>query len=115
MNHNQKSMAVNFEIKHINGIPYYVHESTIYTFELDAGQPSANCTAIGTYHAAGDSITYYPDWKQCVAGNLQRFRESLFTPERDKLRESIIKPTKQRKATRNPRKTTSRTKNPKSE
>ena len=108
-------MAVNFEIKHINGIPYYVSESIVYTFELDAGKPSAACTAIGTFDAATGSITYYPDWKQRVQSNLQRFRESLFTQERDKLRESIVKPTKQRKAARNPRKAASRTKNPKSE
>lgn len=110
-------MSVPFEIKHINGIPYYVHESIIYTFELDAGKPSANCTAIGTLTTDGgsSSIAYYPDWRERVAGNLQRFRHSLFTQERDKLRESIIKPTKQRKATRNPRKTSSRAKNPKSE
>lgn len=108
-------MAVNFEIKHINGIPYYVNESTVYTFELDAGKPSSTCTAIGTYQSAGNSITYYPDWRERVAGNLQQFRQSLFTQERDKLRESIVKPAKQRKAARNPRKSTSRTKNPKSE
>ena len=108
-------MAANFEIKHINGIPYYVSESTVYTFELDAGKPSRTCTAIGSYDTGTESITYYPDWKQRVQSNLERFRESLFTQERDKLRESIIKPTKQRKATRNPRKATSRTKNPKSE
>jgi hypothetical protein len=108
-------MAVNFEIKHINGIPYYVSESIVYTFELDAGKPSGNCTAIGTFDAATSRITYYPNWRERVAGNLQRFRESLFTQERDKLRESIVKPTKQRKATRNPRKAASGTKNPKSE
>ena len=109
------NMSVNFEIKHINGIPYYVSESIVYTFELDAGKPSKFCTAIGTYDTTTGSITYYPDWRERVAGNLQRFRESLFTQERDKLRESIVKPTKQRKAARNPRKAASRTKNPKSE
>ena len=110
-------MAANFEIKHIHGIPYYVRESTVYTFELDGGKPSPNSIAIGTYSstAAGDSIAYYPDWRDRVAGNLQQFRQSLFTQERDKLRESIIKPTKQRKATRNPRKSSSRTKSAASE
>ena len=103
--------AANFEIKHINGIPYYVHESTVYTFELNAGKPSSTCTAIGTYDAVAESIAYSADWKQRVQPNLDRFRQSLFTQERDKLRESIIKPQKQRKATRNPRKSTSRTKN----
>jgi hypothetical protein len=108
-------MSAHFEIKHINGVPYYVHESTVYTFELDAGKPSANCTAIGTYNAAAERITYYPDWRERVQSNLQQFRQSLFTQERDKLRDSIVKPAKQRKATRNPRKSTSRTKNTASE
>ena len=104
-------MAAHFEIKHINGVPYYVHESVVYTFELDAGKPSHHCTAIGTYDNATERITYYPDWRNRVQSNLQRFRESLFTQERDKLRENIIKPAKQRKAARNPRKAASRTKN----
>jgi hypothetical protein len=109
-------MAVHFEIKHIGNIPYYLDGTgTVYTFELDAGKPARTCTAIGTFDAATESIAYYPDWKQRVESNLQRFRESLFTQERDKLRESIVKPTKQRKAARNPRKAASRTKNPKSE
>ena len=110
-------MAVNFEIKHIHGIPYYVNESTVYTFELDGGKPSARSIPIGSYSstATGDSITYYPDWRERVAGNLQQFRQSLFTQERDKLRESIVKPAKQRKATRNPRKSSSRTKSATSE
>ena len=106
-------MSAQFEIKHIGNVPYYVHESTIYTFELDAGKPSSTCTAIGTYN--GEHITYYPDWRERVQSNLQRFRDSLFTQERDKLRDTIIRPQKQRKATRNPRKTTSRTKSVTSE
>ena len=104
-----------FEVKHIRGIPYYLHGTTIYTFELEAGKPGNRCTAIGTYDAATDSATYYPDWRERVQSNLITFRESLFSQERDKLRDSIIKPTKPRKATRNPRKATNRAKNPPSE
>lgn len=99
-----QNMSANFEIKHINGVPYYVHESTVYTFELDAGRPSANCIAIGTYDGNAERITYYPDWRERVKSNLQQFRQSLFTQERDKLRDSIIKPQKSKKGTRNPRK-----------
>lgn len=104
-----------FEIKHIRGIPYYLHGTTIYTFELDAGKPSERCTAIGTYDNAADTITYYPNWRERVQSNLISFRESLFSQERDKLRDSIVKPTKPRKTTRNPRKATNRTKNSSSE
>jgi hypothetical protein len=68
-----------FEVKHIRGIPYYLHGTTIYTFELEAGKPSNRCTAIGTYDAAFDNIVYYPDWRERVQSNLISFRESLFS------------------------------------
>ena len=104
-----------FEVKHIRGIPYYLHGTTIYTFELDAGKPSDRCIAIGTYNHANDAIAYYPDWRERVQSNLVSFRESLFSQERDKLRDNIVKPTKPRKTTRNPRKSANRTKNSSSE
>ena len=103
-----------YELKHIHGIPYYIDGTTVKTFQLDAGKPASNCVAIGTYNAATDSITYYTDWRDRVKSNLDAFRSSLSAQERDKLRESIIKPTKQRKTTRTPRKTT-RSKSTKSE
>jgi len=96
-----------YELKHIRGIPYYLNGTTVHTFELDAGKPSTSkCIAIGTYDAAADSIAYYVDWRERVKSNLDSFRGSLSAQERDKLRESIIKPTKQRKTTRAPRRTT---------
>jgi len=101
-----------YELKHIHGIPYYLEGTIVKTFELDAGKPSSKCIAIGTY--ANDTITYYDDWQQRVQSNLASFRESLFAQERNKLRDSIVKPQKQRKAPRNPRKN-SRTKSVKSE
>jgi hypothetical protein len=103
-----------YELKHIRGIPYYLDGTTIRIFELNNGKPSTNCIAIGTYDATSDSITYYTDWRERVKSNLDVFRSSLFAQERDKLRESIIKPQKQRKTTRTPRKTT-RSKSTKSE
>lgn len=107
-------MATNFELKQINGIPYWYSDNIIYTFQLDGGHRSSESIAIGTYDAATDSIKYYPDWKQRVESNLIAFRNGLSTLERDKLRDTLVKPVKkQRKATRNPRKSTSRTKNTK--
>jgi hypothetical protein len=103
-----------FELKHIRGIPYYVNGTIVHTFELDAGKPSPQCVAIGTYEAESDSITYYTDWRERVKSNLNAFRESLSAQERDKLRETISKPQKLRKSTRAPRKTT-RNKNTNSE
>jgi hypothetical protein len=105
---------MNYELKHIRGIPYYVNGTTVHTFELDAGKPASTCLAIGTYDATTDSITYYSDWRERVKSNLDSFRTSLSAQERDKLRESIIKPQKQRKTTRTPRKTTTRAKSTKS-
>ena len=93
-----------YELKHIRGIPYYLDGTVVKTFELDAGKPSSKCVAIGTYNTTEDSITYYDDWTTRVKSNLESFRSSLIPQERDKLRESIIKPQKQRKATRTPRK-----------
>ena len=94
-----------YELKHIHGVPYYLDGTTIRIFDLDNGKPSSNCVAIGTYAAATDTITRFPDWRERVKSTLESFRNSLTVQERDKLRESIIKPQKPRKATRTPRKT----------
>ena len=103
-----------YELKHIRGIPYYLDGTTVKIFDLDNGKPSNNCTSIGTYDATSDSITYFTDWRERVKSNLDTFRAAITAQERDKLRESIVKPQKQRKTTRTPRKTT-RSKNTKSE
>ena len=91
-----------YELKHIRGVPYYLDGTTIRIFNLDNGKPSSNCVAIGTYAAADDTVTYFPDWRERVKSTLESFRNSLTIQERDKLRESIIKPQKPRKATRTP-------------
>ncbi len=105
---------MNYELKHIRGIPYYLDGTTVKIFDLVAGKPSSNCTAIGSYDTTSDSITYFTDWRERVKSNLDTFRGAITAQERDKLRESIIKPQKQRKTTRTPRKTT-RSKSTKSE
>jgi hypothetical protein len=91
-----------YELKHIHGVPYYLDGTTIRIFDLDNGKPSSNCVAIGTYAATDDTVTYFPDWRERVKSTLESFRNSLTVQERDKLRESIIKPQKPRKATRTP-------------
>jgi len=111
-----KSQMSHYELKHIRGIPYYLDGTTVRTFDLDAGKPGSNCIPIGTYLAATDSITYFPDWRIRVQPHLDAFRGGLISQERDKLRDSIIKPQKPRKATRTPRKAAaSRATDPKSE
>ena len=95
---------MSFELKHIRGIPYFLNGTTVHILELDAGKPSDTCVAIGTYNSESNSITYYPDWKERVIPNLASFHTAIIVQDRDKLRESIVKPQKQRKSTRNPRK-----------
>lgn len=106
---------MSYELKHIHGVPYYLDGSTIRTFELDGGKPAAECVAIGTYDAATDVITYFADWAGRVQPRLDAFRRGLLPQERDKLRETIVKPQKQRKATRTPRKPSVRAKSTASE
>ena len=107
--------TMSYELKHIRGIPYFLRESTVHTFQLQGGQPSPNCVPIGTYHADTGSIEYFHDWSERIQPHLDAFRAGLVSCSRDALRDSIDKPQKQRKAVRNPRKSTSRTKNPASE
>jgi len=96
---------MSYELKHIRGIPYYLRENTIYTFELNKGVPADTCVAIGEYDEKHDSITYYPDWKERIQPRFNAYQQSLISLERDKLRENITKPIKKsRKAVRNPRK-----------
>jgi hypothetical protein len=102
---------MNYELKHIHGIPYYLHGTTIHTFELNAGRPSEHCIAIGHYDASTDTIHYDDDWQQRVQPRLDAFRSTLQSQARNAVREHI-KPQKQRVSTRAPRKPTRRTKNP---
>jgi len=89
-----------FHLKHIKGVPYFLKENRIYTFELEDGQPSKQCIAIGTYHD-NDSITYDDGWLEQISGHLEAFRRSIEIIERDKLRETVHKPQKQRKSAAN--------------
>jgi hypothetical protein len=105
-----------FELKHLHGIPYYVQNSTLFTFELsreEPGKPSEHCIAIGSYDASSDSITYYADWRDRVQPHLDAFRRELQSVERNTIRQTVVKPQKSRKATRNPRKSSTRAKAPK--
>jgi len=100
-----QSQVNNYELKQIRGIPYYLRETTLYTFELDQGVPSAHSIAIGTYDEKTDSITYDEQWVALCQPRLDAYRQSLIALERDKLRDNIVKPVKKsRKGTRNPRK-----------
>ena len=86
-----------YQLKQIKGVPYFLKEGIIYTFELDHGLPSKQCVAIGSYQEASDSITFYEDWFQRIQPGLEAFRSNVEVIERDKLRQSANKPQKQRK------------------
>jgi len=105
---------MNYELKHIHGVPYFLDGTTVRIFALQGGQPSDQCIAIGTYHPDTGDIESYPDWEERIQPCLAAFRAGLVSYARGD-RESINKPQKQRKAARNPRKSSSRAKNPASD
>ena len=96
---------MSYELKHIRGIPYYLDGTIVRIFELGPdGRPTTTCVDIGTYDAATDTITYYADWKVRVRPNLESFRTGLVIGERDRLRETVVRPSRAKKAPRTPRK-----------
>lgn len=111
----RKHIVMSYELKHIHGVPYYLDGSTVRTFEMDGGKPAAECVAIGTYDATTDTLTYFADWIERIQPRLDAFRTGIMPQERDKLRDTIVKPQKQRKTTRTPRKSSTRAKSATSE
>lgn len=104
---------MNYELKHIRGIPYYLRDGVLYHFELDpAGAPSADCVRLGIYD--GNHIVYDPDWRERVQPRLDAYRAHLIAQKRDGLRQSLTKPQKSSHSKRAPRKPSTRAKNPKS-
>ncbi len=103
---------MNYELKHIQGMPYFLDGTTVRTFELQGGLPSPHSLPIGSYDADTGRITYYDDYLTLLQPRLDAFRGALVSHPRDTLRQSIDKPQKQRKPARNPRKASSRAKNP---
>lgn len=101
---------MSYELKHIHGVPYYLDGSAVRTFEMDGGKPAAECVAIGTYDAATDTLAYFADWRERIQPRLDAFRLGVSPQERNKLRDTIVKPQKQRKTTRTPRKSSVRAK-----
>lgn len=97
----------------VRGVPYYKKLDGDITRILTFDQYRTPIE-IGSYDKESDSVAFLSDWRERVRENLSMFREGLSAVQRDKLRENIKKPTKQRKTPRNPRKST-RAKNIKSE
>jgi hypothetical protein len=72
-----------YELKHIHGIPYYLREGRVYTFELRDRLPSPDCVAIGTYDAATDSLAYDTDFMERLEPRLAAYRAALTIKTRD--------------------------------
>jgi len=85
-----------YQLVHLQGVPYFLKDSRLYTFELNDGQPSSHSVAIGTYE--NESVVFDDGWMDRVQGRLQAFRDSIEVVERDKHRERLDKPQKQRNA-----------------
>jgi len=92
-----------FQLKQIKGVPYFLKDGIIHTFELDHGLPSKQCVAIGSYHEESDSITFYDDWLQRIEPRLEAFRSGIQIIQRDQLRQTVEKPQKPRKTPSNQR------------
>jgi hypothetical protein len=127
-------MSSNYEQVFIQGIPYYKQSSgadssasTSSASTSDArrkrtcadGESRDGCATrdniftfdangpvhIGTAAESGN-IEFFDDWKERVAERLESWRNGISAKEREKLRESISKPVKQRKPRRNNKKAT---------
>ena len=80
-----------FQLKHIKGIPYFIKNNLVHTFELENGQPSQHCIAIGSYNEVSDSITYDDGWFNRVQPHLEAFRSRVVVIDRSKLNETADK------------------------
>ena len=82
---------MSYQLKQIGGIPYFVKDSKVYTFELEDGRPSKQCIAIGSYDEATNSITYDDGWFERIQPHLAAYRSGITVVERSTFRESVTK------------------------
>ena len=92
---------MSYQLKQIGGIPYFVKDGKVYTFELEDGRPSKQCIAIGSYNEAANSITYDDGWFERIQPNLIKYRSGITVVERAVFRESVAKYQKPSKSTGN--------------
>jgi len=77
---------------HVRTIPYWLEGTTLSTFELTNGGPSADRVALGTYHPESDSIEFFPDWRERCAPRLDVYRASLVGQDRGPERSALLRP-----------------------
>ena len=90
-------------VKHVRTIPYWLEGSTLSTFELHEGGPSAERIPIGTYQPESDSIEFFPDWRERCQSRLDAYRASLIGQDRGPNRSVLLRPAKSRVSARNSR------------
>jgi len=100
-----------YELKHIHGIPYYIHEGRVHTFELRNGLPGDHCLAIGTYDAAAVQIEFDADYMERLEPRLAAYRAAVTVKVRDGAAPHE-KPQKQRVSRRTTPRTRTRAANP---
>ena len=62
-----KARRMSYQLKQIGGIPYFVKDRIVHTFEIEDGRPSKHCIPIGTY----DEATQYNTTQQDLIGGVQ--------------------------------------------
>jgi hypothetical protein len=90
-------------VKHVRTIPYWLEGTTLSTFELHEGGPSAERIPIGTYQPESDSIEFFPDWRERCQSRLDAYRASLVGQDRGPNRSVLLRPAKSRVSARNSR------------
>jgi hypothetical protein len=92
-------------VKHVRTIPYWLEGTTLSTFELHEGGPSAARVPIGTYQPESDSIEFFPDWRERCQSRLDAYRASLVGQDRGPHRSVLLRPSKSRVSARNSKST----------
>ena len=88
-------------VKHVRTIPYWLEGTTLSTFELTEGGPSADRVPIGTYQPDTDSIVFFDDWRERCQSRLDAYRASLVGQDRGPNRSVLLRPAKSRGSARN--------------
>lgn len=88
-------------VKHVRTIPYWLEGTTLSTFELVDGAPSAERIPIGTYQPESDSIEFFPDWRERCQHRLDAYRDSLVGQDRGPHRTVLLRPKVSRNSSRN--------------
>jgi len=79
-------------VKHVRTIPYWLEGTTLSTFELTEGGPSAERIPIGIYQPDTDSIVFFDNWREQCQSHLDAYRASLVGQDRGPHRSVLLRP-----------------------